>query len=141
MAAGMNLMRERALQSRDAIELLADKWRIPILHVLREGPLRSSELHAAITEISAKVLTQTLRAMERDGLIARKVQTKVPRRVEYSLTPMGASVLEPLANLCHWAKAHVQERDAARAQFDLANAGTNLQVRGRKSAAVRSYKA
>lgn len=123
MAAGMNLMRERALQSRDAIELLADKWRIPILHVLREGPLRSSELHAAITEISAKVLTQTLRAMERDGLIARKVQTKVPRRVEYSLTPMGASVLEPLA------------------QFDLANAGTNLQVRGRKSAAVRSYKA
>src|SRR3974390_2147804 len=66
-------MRDRALQSQDAIELLASKWRIPILHLLRGGTLRTGDLQAAITEISPKMLTQTLRGMERDGLIARKV--------------------------------------------------------------------
>lgn len=110
--------RDRALQSRDAIELLSDKWRIPILHVLRDGPLRTSQLQDAIAEISPKVLTQTLRAMERDGLIWREVHSVIPARVEYSLTSMGVSLLKPLQDLCHWAKAHTQERDAARARFD-----------------------
>ena len=58
-----------ALQSRDAIELLSDKWRIPILHVLSPAPLRSGQLQKAMSEVSPKVLTQTLRRMERDGLI------------------------------------------------------------------------
>jgi DNA-binding HxlR family transcriptional regulator len=64
-------IRQRALQSRDAIELLRDKWRIPILHVLTPGPLRSSQLQGALRHVSAKVLTQTLRGLERDGLISR----------------------------------------------------------------------
>jgi DNA-binding HxlR family transcriptional regulator len=110
--------RARALQSRDAIELLTDKWRIPILHVLAPGPLRSGELQKAIAEISPKVLTQTLRGMERDGLISRKIYPVVPPRVEYRLTGMGRSLLAPLKDLCHWAKAHVKERDQSRAQFD-----------------------
>jgi len=63
-------------------------------------------------------LTQTLRGLERDGLIERKVYAVVPPRVEYSLTEMGRSVLRPLADLCHWAKAHVVQRDAARKRFD-----------------------
>ena len=111
-------MRLRALQSRDAIELLADKWRIPILHVLAPGPLRSSELQKAISEISPKVLTQTLRGMERDGLLSRKVHAVVPPKVEYQLTHMGKSLLEPLRQLCLWAKGHVKERDRARREFD-----------------------
>ena len=111
-------MRGRALESRDAIEVLADKWRIPILHVLSPGPLRTGELQRAIEEVSPKVLTQTLRAMERDGLIARRVHTVVPPRVEYELTGMGRSVLKPLRELCLWAKAHVQERDLARRRYD-----------------------
>lgn len=111
--------RERALQSRDAIELLANKWRITVLHLLRGGPLRTSELQTAMTEVAPKVLTETLRGMERDGLIARSVLRAVPAHVEYELTPMGRSLLAPLRELCLWAKAHVGERDAARARFDL----------------------
>lgn len=111
--------RDRALQSRDAIELLSNKWRITVLHLLRSEPLRTGELQNAITEISPKVLTQTLRGMERDGLIRREVHTVVPPRVEYSLTSMGTSLLKPLQDLCHWARAHQEERDRARAEFDL----------------------
>jgi DNA-binding HxlR family transcriptional regulator len=106
------------LQSRDAIELLADKWRVSILHALQPGPLRSGALQRAIEEVSAKVLTQTLRGMERDGLITRKVHSAVPPRVEYALTAMGKSVIAPLRELCHWAKAHAAQRDLARREFD-----------------------
>ena len=111
-------IRGRVLQSRDAIELLSDKWRISILHVLDAGPQRSGELQRAIPEVSPKVLTQTLRGMERDGLILRTVHTIVPPRVEYRLTPMAKSVIAPLRELCHWAKAHVAERDRSRREFD-----------------------
>jgi len=112
--------RDRALQSRDAIELLANKWRITVLHILRDGALRTSELQSAMTEVSPKVLTETLRGMERDGLIDRHVYSVVPARVEYELTDMGRSLLEPLQQLCHWAKAHVAQRDLARSRYDLA---------------------
>ena len=111
-------MRQRALKSRDAIELLSDKWRITILHVLVPGPLRSGELQRAISDVSPKVLTQTLRGMERDGLITRTVYAVVPPRVDYELTEMGKSLIAPLRELCHWAQAHVKERDRSRAEFD-----------------------
>ena len=114
--------RERALESRDAIELLNNKWRITVIHLLRGGTLRTGELQAAIPDISPKVLTQTLRGMERDGLISRKTYAVAPPRVEYTLTNMAASLIGPLQELCHWAKAHVQERDSARARFDLIEA-------------------
>jgi DNA-binding HxlR family transcriptional regulator len=107
----------RALESRDAVELLSAKWRIAILHVLVVGPLRSNALQRALKNISPKVLTQTLRGMERDGLVSRKVYPVVPPRVEYQLTEMGRSVISPLRNLCHWAKDHAQARDRARREF------------------------
>jgi DNA-binding HxlR family transcriptional regulator len=67
------------------------------------------------------VLTQTLRGMERDGLIHREIFNVVPPRVEYGLTNMGRSLIKPLVDLCHWAKAHIAERDQARSKFDLAS--------------------
>ncbi len=115
-------IRDRALESRAAIEVISDKWRIPIIHILRDGPLRTSEIQSAIAEISPKVLTQTLRGMERDGLLRREVYPVVPPHVEYSLTPMGRSLIKPLEDLCHWAKHTSAERDAARARFDGATA-------------------
>lgn len=115
-------IRDRALQSRDAIELLSNKWRITVLHLLRDGTKRTSDLQAAVEEIAPKVLTETLRGMERDGLITRTVHPVAPPRVEYSLTSMGTSLLQPLTELCHWARAHAQERDMARARFDLGSA-------------------
>lgn len=116
--ASVVTLRDRALQSRDAIDLLSSKWRITIIHILRDGPLRTGEVQAAIPDVSAKVLTETLRGMERDGLIERRVLSAVPAHVEYRLTGMGHSLISPLRDLCHWAKAHVAERDAARARFD-----------------------
>lgn len=117
--ANLLSIRGRVLQSRDAIELLSDKWRISVLHALELGPRRTGALKKAIAEVSPKVLTQTLRGMERDGLILRSVHTVIPPRVEYQLTQMGKSVIPPLRNLCHWAKAHVPERDRARREYDL----------------------
>ena len=111
-------LRGRALQSRDAIELLSNKWRITVLHVLGPGPLRANDLARAIESVSAKVLTQTLRGMERDGLIDRRVRAVVPAHVEYALTPMGTAVVPLLKPLCLWAEAHAPRRDDARARFD-----------------------
>ena len=111
-------LKSRSLQSRDAVELLSDKWRITLLHLLTPGPLRAKALQQAITKISPKVLTQALRGMERDGLISRKVYASVPPRVEYELTDMGTSVIEPLRMLCHWAQGHAEQRDRARREFD-----------------------
>lgn len=114
-------IRDRALQSRDAIDLLSNKWRIAIIHILRDGPLRTNEIQGAISEVSPKVLTQTLRGMERDGLIRREIFNVVPPRVEYELTNMGRSLIKPLVDLCHWAKGHLPERDQARSRFDLSS--------------------
>ena len=111
-------LHHRALQSRHAVELLSDKWRIVVLHLLTPGPLRTSQLQRAIAGISAKMLTQTLRGLERDGLIERRVGSAVPARVEYELTGMGGSVIPLLRDLCRWAKAHGPARDAARTRFD-----------------------
>ena len=116
--AELKNLKLRALQSRDAIELIADKWRIAILHVLSPAPLRSGEVQKAMADVSPKVLTQTLRRMERDGLISRTIYPVVPPRVEYRITSMGQSLLSPLRQLCLWAKTHGKERDQARVEFD-----------------------
>jgi DNA-binding HxlR family transcriptional regulator len=126
-----------ALQSRDAIDLLSNKWRIPILHILRNGPLRTNALQGAMSQVSAKVLTQTLRGMERDGLIDRRIFNVAPPRVEYVVTDMGRSLIKPLQDLCQWAESHVAERDAARKKFDLTIKATKSsstpQTRSQKS--------
>ena len=112
-------LRTRALESRDAIELLSSKWRVTVLHLLTPGPLRASKLQRAIHQVSPKVLTQTLRGLERDGLLQRKIHNIIPTHLEYELTHMGASVIQLLRNLCDWAKAHPKMRDDARYGFDL----------------------
>ena len=111
-------LRVLALQSQDAIELLTSKWRITILHLLTSGPLRHNQLQRAIERVSPKMLTQTLRGMERDGLIARQIHRVIPPHVEYQLNPMGETLIPLLRNLCHWAKANAQRRDEARHRFD-----------------------
>ena len=111
-------IRDRALESRHAIELLSDKWRIAVLHLLTPGPLRTGQLQRVIDQVSPKMLTQTLRGLERDGLIERRIFSVVPARVEYRLTRMGESVIPLLRDLCRWAKAHAAETDLARKRFD-----------------------
>ena len=91
---------------RLAIELIADKWTAVVLYGLSEGPVRHGELIDLIGGISRKMLTQTLRRLESHGLILRHAYPEVPPRVEYELTPLGATLIDPIHMLTEWARAN-----------------------------------
>lgn len=93
--------------TRAVLDLLAGKWSVDILYLLATGRRRYSEILYEVGEISKKTLTQTLRALERDGLVDRRVHDGIPVRVEYSLTPLGWSMTEPLMAMYEWAARHL----------------------------------
>jgi DNA-binding HxlR family transcriptional regulator len=107
---------------RDALGLLQSKWCVDVLLALGDGQRRYHELLGELSPISEKVLTQTLRAMERDGLIARRVHAEVPPRVEYALTPLGATMATPMKVLATWSLANGKRVDEARDRFDVRRA-------------------
>src|SRR5262249_43812771 len=92
--------------TRHALDRIADKYTVLIVVFLHNRPRRFSELQRTITGISQKMLTQTLRSLERDGLITRTIYPEVPPRVEYALTPLGETLITPLAALREWAETH-----------------------------------
>lgn len=96
---------------------VGDKWAGMIIRCLEHGPRRFSELRVPLRGITAKVLTQSLRALERDGLITRTTHDEPVRRVEYGLTPLGRSILGPMAVMCDWAQEHWEELLEAREAF------------------------
>jgi DNA-binding HxlR family transcriptional regulator len=102
--------------SRLVLDRIADKWTALIIQVLGNGTLRYAELQRTIGGISQKMLTQTLRSLERDGLVQRKVHPVVPPKVEYSLTRLGRTLIEPLHGLCRWSEKHLAELEANRAR-------------------------
>jgi DNA-binding HxlR family transcriptional regulator len=102
--------------SRKVLDRIADKWTALIIHALATGTKRSGELRRAVTGISQKMLTQTLRSLEEDGLVERKVHPVVPPMVEYSLTSLGRTLTEPLEAICRWAEKHLGKLEAARAR-------------------------
>lgn len=95
--------------ARTALEVIANKWSVVTLYALQGGPKRHSELVALSGGISRKVLTQTLRRLQSNGLIDRQRYAEAPPRVEYSLTPLGRTLQEPIAMLTEWAQAHGEE--------------------------------
>ena len=97
------------LGAQRALELVSDKWTILVIHALKRGTRRYGELQREIEGISQRMLIYTLRNLERDGLINRKVYAVVPPKTEYSLTPLGESLWEPLHDLCLWAEAHFSD--------------------------------
>jgi DNA-binding HxlR family transcriptional regulator len=99
------------------VALLADKWTIPLIHALARGTRRTSELKRLLSGVSQKMLTQTLRTIEDHGLIERRIYAEVPPRVEYSLTPLGRSLNEPLTMICEWTEQHGSELEAARGKL------------------------
>jgi DNA-binding HxlR family transcriptional regulator len=103
---------------RDLLDRLADKWSLLVVELLGEGTRRFTELRREIDGISQRMLTQTLRQLERDGLVRRTVHPVVPPRVDYELTPLGATLLDTIAPLVAWARAHRDEIAAARADYD-----------------------
>jgi DNA-binding HxlR family transcriptional regulator len=100
---------EMARGTRRALSLLSGKWSVEILYLLASGTRRYSEVLREVGEISKKTLTQTLRTLERDGLVVRSAYAEVPPRVEYSLTPLGWRMTELLMVLYEWSAEHLVE--------------------------------
>lgn len=100
--------------SRLVLDRIADKWTAIIIQVLARGALRYSALRREIGEISQKMLTQTLRSLEQDGLVRRKVYDSATPKVEYTLTSLGRTLIEPLQGLCRWSEKHLSELEAHR---------------------------
>lgn len=107
-----------ACEIRDLLDRLSDKWSLLVLELLGAGTRRFSELHREIRDISQRMLTLTLRNLERDGLVSRTVHPVVPPRVDYELTDIGRSLLATVEPLVSWARAHGGEVAGARAAFD-----------------------
>jgi DNA-binding HxlR family transcriptional regulator len=103
---------------RDVLDQISGKWTTLLMIVLADAPHRFSDLQRAVPDISKRMLTQTLRDLERDGLITRHVFPTKPPSVEYRLAPLGQSMLAPLAGLVEWAEASHASIQAARARFD-----------------------
>ncbi|MGQ0845705.1 MAG: winged helix-turn-helix transcriptional regulator [Sporichthyaceae bacterium] len=107
-----------ACPSRQLLDRIGDKWSVLVLRLLADGPRRYTELARAIEGVSQKMLTQTLRGLERDGLLTRTVHPTVPPRVDYELTDLGATLSGPIAILEAWARDHIEQVVAARADYD-----------------------
>ena len=107
--------------SRTVMRHLTDRWTPFIVAALSEQPVaRFGELKAMIQGVSPKVLTQTLRSMERDGLVERHVTASIPPRVDYELTVLGTTLIEPMTALRHWAQDNMQAVLEARERYDAA---------------------
>jgi DNA-binding HxlR family transcriptional regulator len=107
----------------EVLARVGDKWTVLVVSTLGEGPKRFNELRRALGSISQRMLTLTLRALERDGLVTRTVFPTIPPRVDYELTKLGHSLLEPVSSLGLWARQNRSSIEAARRRFDATEHG------------------
>jgi DNA-binding HxlR family transcriptional regulator len=112
-----------ACPTRHVMETIGGKWSALLVHALADGPRRHGQLRTRIAGVSQKMLTQTLRELERDGLVTRTVTPSVPVRVDYALTPLGRTLVPVLGALKDWSETHIEQVLGAREAFDAA-AGT-----------------
>jgi DNA-binding HxlR family transcriptional regulator len=117
-ACGPHVDQTQACEIRDLLDRLADKWSLLVVELLGERTHRFMELRRQIDGISQRMLTLTLRQLERDGLVLRTVYAVVPPRVDYELTPLGVTLLETIHPLVAWTRAHRDEIAAARVTYD-----------------------
>ncbi|PSJ22606.1 transcriptional regulator [Halomonas sp. ND22Bw] len=108
---------EQPCPIRDVLDRIGDQWSLLILEALAPGTLRFNALRREIGDISRQMLSRTLKQLEQDGFITRTLYAEVPPRVEYALTPLGRSFLEPMQQLVDWAEAHHRTIVAARARY------------------------
>ena len=97
---------------------IGDKWTVLVVATLGDGPRRFNELRREIPSVSQRMLTLTLRNLERDGIVSRTVTPSIPPRVDYELTPLGHSLLKPITALSDWALEHVEQIHQAQTNFD-----------------------
>ena len=105
-------------RAREVLQRVGDKWSVFVIDLLGQGTMRFTELHRAIDGVTARMLTVTLRGLERDGIVTRTIHPVIPPRVEYALTPLGRTLLDTIGQLVTWADSHLTEIDAARAAYD-----------------------
>jgi DNA-binding HxlR family transcriptional regulator len=113
-----------ACPTRKLLDRISDKWVSLVLVALADGPRRYNDLTRVIAGVSQKMLTQTLRTLERDGLVDRAVTPAVPVRVDYDLTPLGRTLLPVMRAIKVWAEAHIEEVESARVAYDSQQART-----------------
>lgn len=104
--------------TRTVLDRIGDKWTALVVLVLLDGPQRFSALRTRIGGVAPKVLTETLRRLERDGILTRTAYPEMPPRVEYELTPLGRSLEPPIRSIAAWAEANVPHITAARDAYD-----------------------
>jgi DNA-binding HxlR family transcriptional regulator len=104
--------------ARAVLQRVGDKWSVFVIDLLGGGTMRFSELHRLIDGITARMLTVTLRGLERDGIVTRTIHPVIPPRVEYALTPMGQTLLDTIGQLVSWSVSHLPEIETARAAYD-----------------------
>jgi DNA-binding HxlR family transcriptional regulator len=109
--------------TRRVLDRVGDKWTVLVVLLLSDGPMRFSQLRGHLGRVAPKVLTESLRRMERDGLVTREIFAEVPPRVEYSLTDLGRSLIEPIGILSDWAEVHVHRITAAQEAYDAIHEG------------------
>ena len=105
-------------RAREVLQRVGDKWSVYVIDLLGQETKRFTELHRSIDGITARMLTVTLRGLERDGIVTRTIHPVIPPRVEYALTPMGRTLLDTIGQLVAWADSHLPEIEAARAAYD-----------------------
>lgn len=103
---------------RSILARVGDKWSMMLIGMLQDGPRRFTELKSMTNGISARMLTQTLRQLERDGLVEREVFAEIPPRVEYRATPLGRSLVPAVLAIAEWASTHTEEIAANREHYD-----------------------
>jgi len=103
---------------RDVLDRIGNKWSMLLIMTLASGAKRFNQLHREVPDISQKMLTQTLRELQRDGLVSRQVFDTKPPSVEYRLTPLGHSLIEPFGHLIEWANESIKTIQGSRADFD-----------------------
>jgi DNA-binding HxlR family transcriptional regulator len=111
-------MMNAACPTRQVLDRIADKWTMLVIVALQHGTLRFSELRRSVGGITPKMLTQTLRALERDGIVEREVIPTVPVTVRYTLTPLGHSLADAVSVIREWAYANMDAIETARAQYE-----------------------
>jgi DNA-binding HxlR family transcriptional regulator len=107
-----------ACHAREVLQRVGDKWSVYVIDLLGQGTMRFTELHRTIDGITSRMLTVTLRGLERDGIVTRTIHPVIPPRVEYALTPMGRTLLDTIGQLVTWSRTHLPEIEAARAAYD-----------------------
>jgi DNA-binding HxlR family transcriptional regulator len=105
-------------RAREILDRIADKWSLQVIALLGDGTKRFTELKREIDGISQRMLTVTLRALERDGIVSRTMYPVMPPRVDYTLTPLGRTLFDAAVGLLHWTETHLDEIDAARERYD-----------------------